>query len=70
MPALQCTCVLNEQVPVPGRPGFFQYYYECTWNEGDTGRYNVSVTWNDPAQAQVMAEGQCPYDPPPKKDDC
>ncbi len=64
MAGLVCTCAINEKVPVAGRPGFFDYHYECTWNEGDRNRYNVTVRWNNDGQAQVMAEGQCPYEPP------
>ncbi len=69
MPALRCTCVLNEKVPLPGHPGFYTYHFRCTWNQGDTNRYNRSVVGNDEEQAQVKAETDCPYEPRPRKGD-
>ena len=63
---LKCNCELVEKTPVAGKPGVFDYSYECTWNQGDTNRYNVYVRWTDDTEAMLKAEEQCQYEPKDK----
>ena len=60
--SLKCTCVQVAKTPVQGEAGVFNYSFECTWNKGDTNRYNIYVTWTNDLEARVKAVEQCPYD--------
>jgi hypothetical protein len=65
---LICTCTLVEKTAKPGGEGIYRYTYECTWNEGDTNRYTISVDGtSDELAARVKAQDQTPYENPKDK---
>ena len=54
---LICTCTLVDKSAKPGGEGIYRYTYECTWNEGDTNRYTISVDGTSDELAARGAEG-------------